>query len=362
MPEFISLKITKYKANIFRQGLYAWALKHPRPMPWKGEKDPYKIWLSEIILQQTRVEQGWPYFENFIRRFPTIHHLARASTEQVLKLWEGLGYYTRARNLHHTAIYISKDLRGQFPDEYDKIKQLKGIGDYTAAAIASFAYDQPYAVLDGNVHRILSRYFGISSLMQSNDQKKYFQLISQQLIDHSASGRYNQAIMDFGATCCTPSKPRCAECPLRRSCYALKHQKVDQLPPAKINKLKRSRHFHYFIVVKDDQLAAINPRSKGDIWTGLFEFPMIETESALFPLDTEHLVLQQLIKNPITPILIAKQTLTHQVIHGYFYLCKIKTMAKKMNYIPVKTLTALPMPGIIAKNRIELLNIINKYT
>jgi A/G-specific adenine glycosylase len=209
-------------------------------MPWKGEKDPYKIWLSEIILQQTRVEQGLPYYKQFIQSFPTVHHLAKAPLQKILKHWEGLGYYTRARNLHESARHISLVLAGSFPATFDEIKKLKGVGAYTAGAIASFAYDLPFAVLDGNVHRILSRYLGIKKTIQNNADKQYFQTIADQLLDVTRPGQYNQAIMDFGAMCCIPKLPLCTICPLQKTCFAFNQNKIEAFPLPKKRLLKRS--------------------------------------------------------------------------------------------------------------------------
>jgi A/G-specific adenine glycosylase len=215
----------------FSKKLLHWnKTKNFRTMPWKGEKDPYKIWLSEIILQQTRVEQGWTYYENFIKAFPTVHHLAKAPRKRIFKLWEGLGYYNRCKNLIETAKRISKNYKGKFPRDYQEIKSLKGIGPYTAAAIASFAFNLPFAAVDANVERALSRYFGMSTPTDTADGKRMFAELAGALLDKKNPGIFNQAMMDFGAVICKPKNPLCTICPQQKDCEAYKHQLVDVLP------------------------------------------------------------------------------------------------------------------------------------
>ena len=351
-------KITKKAANHFQKALYAWAMLNPRPMPWKGEKDPYKIWLSEIILQQTRVEQGLPYFQRFIKAFPTVHDLAKSPLQKVLKLWEGLGYYTRARNLHHSAQYIVDNHKGVFPDTFDSIKQLKGVGEYSASAIASFAYDLPYAVLDGNVHRILARFFGISTILSTSDGKKLFKSIADLLLDPEAPARYNQAIMDFGALCCIPKAPLCSHCPLQKSCFAYVHKMVDQYPTPKKRIEKKIRYFHYFVLLDELGNICIQQRLRGDIWAELFEFPMIENQSTEFPSSTERKSLPlKKVANRV-PNLILTQVLSHQVIKAYVYFYKISSLHPTSISIPSNKLYKIPMPGLLAKNRKSILKII----
>ena len=249
-------------------------------MPWKGEKNPYLIWLSEIILQQTRVAQGLPYFERFKLAYPTISDLANAPEDEVLKNWEGLGYYSRARNLHFTAKDIRDNYNGIFPTSYEDILKLKGIGTYTAAAIASFAYDLPYAVLDGNVFRVLSRYFGIQEPIDTTNGKKIFTKLSQELLAKKQPADYNQAIMDFGATQCVPANPNCKTCPMAKTCVALKDGLIGQLPFKSKKLKKRSRFFHYLIINQKEQIW-IRKRTEKDIWQGLYEFPLLETDKLL---------------------------------------------------------------------------------
>lgn len=264
------------KNLFFRQHLLTWASSHPRPMPWKGERDPYKIWLSEIILQQTRVEQGLPYYEKFVAAYPTVIDLARAPEDELLKLWEGLGYYSRARNLHFTAQYIANELKGRFPDNYDAIRALKGVGDYTAAAVASFAYDLPHAVLDGNVYRVLARFFGIETPTDTPAAKKEFTRLANELLGDAPPSAFNQAMMDFGATQCTPQQPGCSTCPMQEECVAFQKGKVADLPVKSKTLVKKDRFFCY-VVLNAGADTFIRKRTDKDIWRGLFEFPALES-------------------------------------------------------------------------------------
>lgn len=259
----------------FRINLLAWAAGHSRPMPWKGERDPYRIWLSEIMLQQTRVEQGLPYYEKFVAAYPTVRDLADAPEDELFKLWEGLGYYSRARNLHHTAKHIAYELQGHFPDTYDTIRALKGVGDYTAAAIASFAYDLPHAVLDGNVYRVLARFFGIATPTDTPAAKKEFTRLANAVLDPERPGAFNQAIMDFGATHCTPQQPKCPICPLQTECIAYREGKVHEWPLKSKSPAKKERFFCYAVFNAGGD-TFVRKRSEKDIWRGLFDFPALE--------------------------------------------------------------------------------------
>lgn len=254
-------------------------------MPWKGEKDPYGIWLSEIILQQTRVEQGWPYYLRFIKKYPDVSALARAPEDEVLKQWEGLGYYSRARNLHATAQHIAGNLNGIFPDTYEGLLALKGVGEYTAAAIASFACNLPHAVLDGNVYRILARFFGIDLPTDLPAARKHFRQLAQELLDPARPGAFNQAMMDFGATCCTPAQPACATCPMQACCVAWQQDKVTAYP-VRLKKAPRQQRRFLYIVPDADGYTLIRRRPAGDIWQGLYEFPMLEADG-VHPLTRE---------------------------------------------------------------------------
>ncbi|MEZ4927800.1 MAG: A/G-specific adenine glycosylase [Saprospiraceae bacterium] len=263
----------------FQKKLLDWSHQNPRPMPWKGEKDPYKIWVSEIILQQTRVNQGWHYFERFVKAFPTVEALASAEEMQVLKYWEGLGYYSRARNLHAAARQIVHDFDGHFPETFHDLKTLKGVGDYTAAAIASFAFNKPHAVLDGNVYRILSRIFGIETIIDLPKARSEFQNLASRLLDEHNPGAFNQAMMDFGAVCCTPAKPACTECPFNDTCRARLENKVSELPK-RLEKRARKTRFFFYLKISQNGFSYVCKRESKDIWKGLYEFPVLELENA----------------------------------------------------------------------------------
>ena len=297
-------------------------------MPWKGEKDPYKIWLSEIILQQTRVAQGLNYYNNFIKTFPDVHKLAKAPDEKVFKLWEGLGYYTRCRNLLATARYISKELNGKFPSVYEDIKALKGIGPYTAAAISSFAFNLPFAVVDGNVFRVLARVFGIDKPIDSTEGKKLFTLLADELLDKKQPGLYNQAIMDFGAVICKPAAPLCVNCVFKKHCAAFLGDKINELP-VKEKKITIRKRWFYYLVIEYKNEVAIRQRTAKDIWQELYEFPLIESAGEV---DKKN-ILQLIKKRKWLPVnnyeLLAisslfKQQLSHQLIAGQFIKIKLK--------------------------------------
>ncbi len=303
--------------------------QNSRQMPWKGEKDPYKIWLSEIILQQTRVEQGLGYYNKFIKAFSDVHRLAKAPEAKVFKLWEGLGYYTRCRNLIASAKYIAKELKGKFPDSYEAIKALKGVGPYTAAAISSFAFNLPHAVLDGNVFRVLARVFGFDTATDSAEGKKKFTALAEELLDQQQPGLYNQAIMDFGAVICKPAAPLCGSCVFKKQCAAFLSNRVNELP-VKEKKVTIKKRWFYYLLLEYKNSIAIRQRTGKDIWQRLYEFPLIESVKEA---DVKT-ILQQAGKNKwllkgqyeiasVSPLY--KQQLTHQLIAGQF----IKIRAKK---------------------------------
>ncbi len=309
--------------KLFTPLLLDWFAQNDRPLPWKGEKNPYLIWLSEIILQQTRVEQGLPYFNRFRKKYPTITDLANAPEDEVMKLWEGLGYYSRARNLHFTAKHIAYDLKGIFPMTYKDILKLKGVGPYTAAAIASFAYDLPHAVVDGNVYRVLARSFGIESAIDSTAGKKQFQTLATELLSKEKAAVYNQAIMDFGATQCTPKNPNCAICPMAEHCVAHNNQLVSILPIKEKKIKKKHRFFNYLLIHQNDNIL-IRKRVEKDIWRNLYEFPLIESTALL---DKAELVKHDFFKQILLPQPYKitnrsrsfKQLLTHQKILASFW-------------------------------------------
>ncbi len=268
---------TPKKRSFFTRELLHWNARfNHRDMPWKHEKDPYKIWLSEIILQQTRVEQGREYYNRFVHAYPTVEQLAVAKDDDVYKLWEGLGYYSRCKNLLHTAREIVNKYAGVFPKTHEEIIQLKGIGPYTAAAITSFAFQLPYAVLDGNVMRILSRYFGISTAIDSTEGKKELATLANSLLDTDAPGIYNQAIMDFGATICKPKQPVCSNCLLAENCTAFANGDT-QGYPVKEKKVKQSSRWMYYFIAGYNDNYFIRKRTEKDIWFQLYEFVLIET-------------------------------------------------------------------------------------
>jgi A/G-specific adenine glycosylase len=324
-------------------------------MPWKGEKDPYKIWISEIILQQTRVQQGLAYYERFITAFPNIQSLAESREEKVFKLWEGLGYYSRCKNLIATAKYIWKELEGHFPEEYEEILALKGIGNYTASAISSFAFHQPYAVLDGNVFRVLSRFFGLKIPINTTAGKKLYSELAYQLLPAKQSAAYNQAIMDFGATICKPSLPECAICVMRKKCIAFQENLVSVLPiNEKIIKQKR-RFFDYFVLEFDDKFY-IKKRTNQDIWQNLFEFYQIENSAEISEEETikKFLKLSGLKKKDYSLQSIStiyQQKLTHQTIEGRFiHIVLKKEITFDTNYqlVDKKEMNSLAFPKFIS--------------
>ena len=265
--------------DIFNSLIHHWYALFKRDLPWRNTRDPYFIWLSEIILQQTRIDQGMAYYMSFTEEFPTIADLASASEDKVLKLWQGLGYYSRARNLHFTARYIAENYNGKFPDEYCLILSLKGIGEYTAAAIASISFNQEYPAVDGNVFRVLSRFYGISDPIDTSAGKKIFVKLATELIKGTDPGMHNQALMEFGALQCTPQKPDCLRCTLSERCYAFANKKVTDLPVKLKKTVQRHRYFNYFDISHGDS-TWLKKRVEKDIWKNLFEFPMIETSVA----------------------------------------------------------------------------------
>ncbi|MBK9733698.1 MAG: A/G-specific adenine glycosylase [Saprospiraceae bacterium] len=322
---------------LFAKILIDWWHKNKRDLPWKHTKDPYKIWVSEIILQQTRVDQGTPYYHRFIKRFPDVFVLAKASEDDVLKVWEGLGYYTRARNLHSTAKQIVKDNDGLFPENYEDIIKLKGIGPYSAAAISSFAFEGSHAVVDGNVTRMVTRILGIYDAVELPETKKSIQSYVSSAIQTVRPSSFNQALLDFGSQTCTPKDPGCAYCPFNLYCKAY-HQNVVKILPIKRKKQPRKiRYFHYLDLSSVNQII-LHQRSKNDIWKNLFELPMIETDSPTIENPESLLKHIDIILNDNNTTLVSchkiyesTQLLTHQKINGYFYSISIAKISKKIN-------------------------------
>jgi len=340
----------------FGNAIVGWYRKNKRDLPWRQEKDAYKIWLSEIILQQTQVIQGLSYYLKFIEKYPSVKHLAKAPEDEVLRLWQGLGYYSRARNLHASAKLIQADFKGVFPSSYLEIKSLKGVGDYTAAAIASFAYNLPHAVVDGNVYRVLSRVFGIKTPIDASPAKKEFQELADSLLDRKTPAIYNQAIMEFGSQCCRPAKPDCESCVLRNKCYAFKMSAVAEFP-VKAKKTKiRNRYFNYVLLADRNKDILIHKRSEGDIWQGLYEFNLIETDA---PVSQEQLVklreFKAIAQQKSGLKYVSKEykhILSHQHLYAKFYVVNKRALtaaAKNQLKVNVGKLTKYAFPRLIGK-------------
>ena len=340
----------------FSNLLIKWYLQNKRDLPWRNTTNPYPIWLSEIMLQQTRVAQGMPYFLSFTTAFPTVFDLAKASEEQVLKLWQGLGYYSRARNLHQTAQYITTELNGIFPVNYNDLLKLKGVGEYTAAAIASFAYNEIIPVVDGNVFRVLSRYFDINTDIAQASAKKEFTALAFELIPKDNPAIFNQAIMEFGALQCVPKNPNCSSCVFNESCAALQKNKVDQLP-VKSKKLKvRNRYFNYVVASDENKNTIIQKRTSKGIWHNLYEFPLLETEKEEnFDFVSEQIQNEYFKENTISSILETNdKSIIHKLSHQHLYIkfWEVKIEGTIENGIDVETMKTFPFP-IVIHNFIE---------
>ncbi len=315
---------------MLQKELLYWFGLNKRELPWRNTQDPYIIWLSEVILQQTRVQQGLPYFQNFLQKYPDVFSMAAAKEDQILKIWQGLGYYSRARNMLKTARLVSENYNGQFPKSYSELIKLKGIGPYTAAAIASFAFNEPVAVLDGNVFRVLSRLYAKNDPINSSTGKKVFEELAHNFLNKANPATHNQAIMELGALVCTPKNPNCSICPLQKSCLAFDLGLVQTLP-VKLKKLKvRTRFLHYFIFENKGKIA-IYQRPEGDIWQNLFDLPSFEDTSHLdkFLLKNKLLELNWLEQNDeIEFLLQMKHILTHQRLEAIYFLVRTNTLPK----------------------------------
>ena len=292
-----------------------WYAENHRDLPWRHDPSPYQVWLSEVILQQTRVGQGLEYYLRFIDRWPAVTDLANATEEEVLKMWQGLGYYSRARNLHHCAKQVVEEYGGEFPADFEKLKRLKGIGEYTAAAIASIAFNLAYAVVDGNVYRVLSRLFDIDTPININEGQTLFAHLADDLLNREQPGLHNQAVMEFGALHCTPKNPNCLHCPLQAQCLAFERQTIMQRP-VKLQKTKvTTRHFNY-LVIKNKDSVYLHKRSGNDIWKNLYDFPCIESE---MPMTVEEVVtsdnFKQLVEGKHFTIGKASPIFTHKLTH-----------------------------------------------
>lgn len=304
--------------------LQTWYAQSKRELPWRDTSNPYLIWISEVILQQTRVNQGHDYFLRFVQQFPNVVSLAHAKEDEVLKMWQGLGYYSRARNLHAAAKQIVNDFHGVFPERHDDILSLKGVGAYTAAAVASIAYNAPYAVIDGNVYRVLSRLFCIDEPIDTGAGRKIFARIASDILDKENPGNHNQALMELGAMVCKPAQPQCDICPLQAMCMAYENKTISRFPQKRGRTKIKERFFHYFYV-EQDGFAFIKKRVGNDIWKNLYEFPLVETDVPQdLPQLTENSDFRTLFRSlteiNITHKLFLKHVLTHRIVYINFYI------------------------------------------
>lgn len=338
----------------FSKEIIAWYELNKRDLPWRHTCDPYVIWLSEVILQQTRVEQGLPYFHRFLSHYPDVQSFAAAHEDELLRHWQGLGYYSRARNMHKAAKMVVTEFGGVFPKRYADLIRLKGVGEYTAAAIASFAGGEAKAVVDGNVFRVLARYFGVDEPINSPKGKKLFFALAQELLEVQQPGLYNQAIMEFGAIQCKPKNPDCAACVLQLDCHARKEKRIDQLPVKIKSKPSRNRYFNYFVLVDGDRIL-MNKRGQGDIWENLYELPLIETPCLMEPHELANTAAVvacfgatadlRLLTGPV------KHVLSHQNLYAQFIAVKVDgevgCIKNKWGYVFIKDLGTLAQPKLI---------------
>lgn len=337
----------------FHKILTFWYLENKRDLPWRKTKDSYIIWLSEIILQQTRVSQGLPYFLRFVEQFPNVFKLAAANEEQVLKLWQGLGYYSRARNLHAAAKIVVKDFDGVFPVTYKELIKLKGVGVYTASAIASFANNEAVAVVDGNVYRVLARIYGVFTPINSSEGEKEFKKLADSLLSKENPAEHNQAIMEFGALACAPKKANCESCPFNKECYAYTNNAVDQLP-VKIKKVKVRKRYFTFVLVKNNDELLLQKRNEKDIWQHLYQFPLVESDAALTSAEAEQKVTALGIKGrglERVHRLQKPHKLSHQHIFADFYEMQTDDLDiedKDYIKIPLEEMSNYPVPVLIS--------------
>lgn len=332
----------------FHRLITKWYRLNARELPWRETKNPYFIWLSEIILQQTRVDQGMNYYYKFIKAYPTVKALAEAEEQNVLNHWQGLGYYSRARNLHASAKLILSDFSGVFPQTYDDLIKLKGVGEYSAAAISSFAYGEHRSVLDGNVFRVLSRVFDIDLTIDSTEGKKYFKKLAQELLPLNNSAEYNQAIMEFGALQCVPKNPNCSDCVLQHKCLSFFNKTVE-LRPLKSKKTKAKNRFFNYLISRNDEFILIKKRLDKDIWQHLFEFPMIETNNDLAFSDFNDILKAKYNVQSYKSIDGKKHILSHQHIFSKFYFINEIIEFKEENFLKIKieALQDYPLPRLI---------------
>jgi len=337
----------------FTKILTHWYSVNKRDLPWRQTKNPYYIWLSEIIMQQTQIKQGLPYYEAFVSNYPSVFDLANADEQEVLKLWQGLGYYSRARNLHASAKYIARELNGVFPDTFSEIIKLKGVGDYTASAISSICFNEAHAVVDGNVYRVLSRFFGISTPINSTPGIKEFKTLATRLLNIKNPGDYNQAVMEFGATQCKPKNPYCIVCPLSGGCIALQKGQLGDLP-VKLKKTKvTKKHFNFLVLLSEDKKTVFEQRTEKGIWQKLYQFPLIESDSDIsieafqnhtlikdYFITTKDLSFSLFNTEPIV------HKLSHQHLFTKFWIIEVKTL--KMGGVPISEVKNYPTPILIS--------------
>ncbi|NND52793.1 MAG: A/G-specific adenine glycosylase [Flavobacteriaceae bacterium] len=336
----------------FSRRITNWYSVNKRSLPWRESQNPYQIWLSEIIMQQTQINQGLPYYQKFSQKYPTIFDLANASETEILKLWQGLGYYSRARNLHQTAKHIVNKFNGEFPKTFDELIRLKGVGDYTASAIASICYDAPTATVDGNVYRVLSRYFGIKTPINSTKGIREFKALAQRLLPKSNIGDHNQGLMEFGSKQCKPKSPDCTSCPLNDSCVAVQKNIVDQLP-VKINKTKiKRRYFNYLVFLSKGKRTILKQRRSNGIWQNLYEFPLIETKTPVSVEDIKnHNDLRNLCEQKEFQLNLFNEKsivhkLSHQHLYTKFWIVNVDRLPQ--DAIQVTDLDSYPVPVLIA--------------
>ncbi|SRX52362.1 A/G-specific adenine glycosylase [Aequorivita sp. CIP111184] len=337
----------------FSNKLISWYLQNKRDLPWRNTVNPYNIWLSEIMLQQTRVSQGLPYYLKFTEAYPKVEDLANAPEDEVLKLWQGLGYYSRARNLHASAKMVSEEMNGIFPNNYKDLLKLKGVGDYTASAIASISFNKPEAVVDGNVYRVLSRFFGISTPINITAGQKEFKQLAQQLIDKEQPGTFNQAIMEFGARFCVPQSPDCENCIFNDSCVAFQQKKVADLPVKIKAKPVKKRYFNYLVIISENEQTILQQRTGKGIWQKLYEFPLIETAeeinlSSLLKLEQFDNFSKNLNIEKISLFNEKKliHKLSHQHLHTRFWI--VETAGEAESTVPVSEIANYAVPVLIA--------------
>lgn len=330
----------------FSRAVLAWFDEGHRDLPWRTTRDPYRIWLSEVILQQTRVHQGLPYYQRFVERYPTVDRLAAAREQQVLKLWQGLGYYSRGRNLLKAARQVMNDHGGRFPDHHAGLLALKGVGDYTAAAIASIAFCEAVPVVDGNVFRVLSRVFGLATAIDGTAGRKEFRVLAASLVDPTRPGDHNQAVMELGATVCTPRKPRCGACPVRSRCVAMKEGRIEQLPVKAKKPKVRVRHFNY-LLIENGNAVLFTRREGRDIWQGLHELPVLESAAAVAARELKERVGARALERLRGPL---DHVLSHQRITATLWRVKpLATRRLKGTWVPRGRVGRLPMHRLMEK-------------